>query len=1038
MNRLPYNMNGRPLLWFAVCFVFGSAAAAGWSGSGLLLCGGGLALLLAALAAGGRLSVPLAAACLAACAFAAGERMWVDARGATALPDLLAAAEAQYPPPEVRAEAAGTIVSPVDIDGDLVSFRMTAETVAVIGEPAPRALRERLLVKVRLQRQPEQLTAAAWKRGDRVRAAGTLALPAEAVNRGGFDYRRHLRSQGIHWLLQADGAAAVEAAPGSPFSAASLLARVDHARAVMGEGVDRLYPDEQSGYMKGLVLGITDDVDPGLYRQFSSLGLTHILAISGLHVAVVLFVIGTVLRLLRQPRERILGALMAAVPIYVLLSGASPSVIRAGIMAVLALAAARMNKLKDGLHLLAASAVLMLVWNPLLIENVSFQLSYLVTAGLIIGVPMVNRLLPQGKRGKRLREAAVVTVTAQAASFPLTVYYFNQFHLLSLPANFVLVPLISAVIMPLGAISLFLLPFWPYGAGLLAGMAAFGNKGAFALIGWMNGAESLRTVWASPPLWWIAAWYGAVAILLIRLAAHKRTAAMFRGLEAEASGLLHTGAPDTVPLARLRPQGVRSVEAYTRDRRHLPGGASGSSSSARHVQSPEKALSIGASLPSPAMTAPPEAHDCSAAKTGPLGAGVDYPVQTGPYRANQSGLAARPPGGGSRAASMSRGGRVLPALWTAVTAFSILLLLLYAWNPGWNDRTARVSVLDVGQGDSILVRTPEGKHMLIDGGGTVSFLRKGEEWRKRRDPFEIGRKTLVPLLMKRGVKEIDLLVISHLDTDHIGGLQAVLESIPVRRIVWNGSVKRSADAVKLLQTALKRHIPLYGAHIGQMWRIDGESTLEVLWPRQLSGQATPLPAATPPGAAAGTLPVTGSTGAAAGTPPVTGAASGSAAATTPVVPEIEAQNEAGVVSLLTIYGRTFLLAGDVGTATEEAILEEMRARRRPLTMAASATNDGDPPSSQQQQARRADVLKVGHHGSRFSTGGPWLAYWRPLAAAISVGRNNVYRHPSEATLQRLGEAHISVWRTDRSGEIAFLVEPSSSLYVQAIDSETVE
>ena len=82
--------------------------------------------------------------------------------------------------------------------------------------------------------------------------------------------------------------------------------------------------------------------------------------------------------------------MIVAVPFYVLLAGCSPSVIRAGIMAMLGLAAARMHKLKDGLHLLSAAAIFMLAWDPYMLSNVGFQLSFLVTAGLILGVPPVR------------------------------------------------------------------------------------------------------------------------------------------------------------------------------------------------------------------------------------------------------------------------------------------------------------------------------------------------------------------------------------------------------------------------------------------------------------------------------------------------------------------------------------------------------------------------------------------------------------------------------------------------------------------------
>ena len=110
---------------------------------------------------------------------------------------------------------------------------------------------------------------------------------------------------------------------------------------------------------------------------------------------------------------------------------------------MLGLAAARMHKLKDGLHLLSAAALLMLAWDPYMLSNVGFQLSFLVTAGLILGVPPVRAWLPNGSRTKALFDLIAVTMVAQAVSFPLTVYYFNQFHLLSLIANFDLYRLLA-------------------------------------------------------------------------------------------------------------------------------------------------------------------------------------------------------------------------------------------------------------------------------------------------------------------------------------------------------------------------------------------------------------------------------------------------------------------------------------------------------------------------------------------------------------------------------------------------------------------
>src|SRR5690606_20841181 len=107
----------------------------------------------------------------------------------------------------------------------------------------------------------------------------------------------------------------------------------------------------------------------------------------GLHVAIFVGGCMAILKLIGFTREKTLMISMALVPIYTAIAGGSPSVVRAGLMAIIALYAARRGILKDGLHLLSAVALLMLVWEPYYLLDVSFQLSFIVTAGLILGVP---------------------------------------------------------------------------------------------------------------------------------------------------------------------------------------------------------------------------------------------------------------------------------------------------------------------------------------------------------------------------------------------------------------------------------------------------------------------------------------------------------------------------------------------------------------------------------------------------------------------------------------------------------------------------
>ncbi|MCR2803213.1 ComEC/Rec2 family competence protein [Paenibacillus soyae] len=859
-------MDRRPLVWFATCFVAGSAAAAGLGARGAMLLAGAAALLAAAAVLGKQASRGVAIACLIGLCLAAGTRLWADARNVTALQELAAAAEADGPRAAYAADALGTIVSAVEIDGDRVTFRMEAHAIQAEGvEPLERA--ERLQVQLRLSEAPELEVAAAWQRGDEVRVAGELSRPAEATNSGGFDYRRYLRSQGIHWLLKAEGAAALDVASpaAKQWSAAAMLGRVDAARAWLGTRLGALYPAEQSGYMQGLILGIREDLDPEQFNAFARLGLTHILAISGLHVAVFMYAFGGLMKLARQPRERILTALMFAVPLYVLLAGASPSVLRAGVMAVLGLIAARLGKLKDGLHLLAAAAVLLLLYNPYYLDSVSFQLSFLVTLGLIVGVPPVRRALPRPRRGGWLLDLAAVTLVAQLVSFPVTLYYFNQFHLLSLLANFILVPFISFIVMPAGTAAMLLGFVWEDGAGWLAGLSVRANEWSFALVDALSKPDGLRIIWATPPLWWVMVWLLLMAALFRFV---DRWNAVRRWREEEAAACEEATAP-------LSAGSDGGDDQYRRDRSsHSPYG--------RHMR-----------------------------------AAVGY-------------------------------------------AAALIILLLYAANPYRFDRSGTVSFLDVGQGDAALIRTPAGKHILIDGGGAISFAKPGEEWRARKDPFDVGAKVVVPLLMRRGVSELDLLVVSHLDSDHIKGLHAVLEQIPVKAIWWNGSMKDSEDAVRLMELALDSGIPLYAPADDDEVELDYATRLKVLWPVRRNGEEA--------------------------------------------VPSEEDQNEHSLVVSLSMYGYTILFPGDISSETERLIVEREQ----------SAGGEASP----------ITILKVAHHGSRYSTSEEWLAYLRPLSAVASVSATNTYGHPHPDVISRLGHAGAALWRTDLEGEARFRLTSS--------------
>ena len=755
---------------------------------------------------------------------------------------------------------AGHIATPPDVDGDRVMFRLAARALhdAITGTDA--AIHETVQVRIKLQSREEQRTARLWQRGDAVRIAGTPERPGDSGNFGAFDYREYLERKGIYWQWTVNGADNVQRMDaGVPLH---LLPQrmIDAFRQRSAWLVDKLYPGVDGGYMKGLVIGVRDDIDPLQYEQYSRLGLTHILAISGLHVGVVVFVLLRLGALLRFTRERSIDIAFAAMPLYMVVTGASPSAVRACLMAMIALALARRNRLKDGLHLLAAAAIAMVVWDPQVVENISFQLSFVVTAGLLLFTADAARLFA-GIRPKFVRDAVAVALTAQAVSLPLTVYYFHSLHLLSLPANLLIVPIVSFAVLPLGMASVVLGAIWlPLGV-LPAALAAAVNRAAFRIVELMDRAENLRLSWPQPPLIWVVCTYSLMAL--------------------------------TVWLWRRR-RAVQAEEALSR-------------------LDPDDTMPL----------VPPKV-----------------------------------------------------SLKPLIRKGAIVMLLLLCWGgwgvwsyqPAFLDRHAYVQFLDVGQGDGILIRTGAGNHVLVDVGGAVQFRKPGDEWRERRDPYEIGRKLIVPLLRKRGVRELDALVLTHLDADHIGGAEAVIKDIPVKAIVWNGTWKDNAQTKRLFQAALARGIPVYAAHEGQRWSIDRSAQLIVLAPPTLTyGKTTP-----------------------------------------DYIPLLDRQNERSIVLLMQIYGRTFLLTGDVETPGERSVIASLAANG--------------------QGPRPIDVMKAAHHGSKTSTSEEWLKWWRPAETIVSAGRNNLYGHPHPTVVDRIASAGSLLWRTDEAGEVQYRIDPSGGLH----------
>jgi competence protein ComEC len=760
-------MQGRPLLLFVLCWIVGSSTACLYSGISLIGIWVGMTVILLASMALIRVRWKVIIIVWIAITLSGGYWEWHDQSNVTSLPDAIHQDVIVLEGMTVEAE--GMIVTKVDVDGNRADMNVELSGLndSVVSET--------ILVQVKLETKEQQQEALKWRRGDDMKMKGILEFPTTATNYDGFDYRNYLRSKEVHWILKVIGLQNIEATPPSSWSIESIFRWNDAFREQMATKIDELFQEPHAGYMKGLIIGMQDDVDPITYNQFSQLGLTHILAVSGTHVAVYVACLLILLSLFRLSRETTLTIVILLVPCYVLLTGFSPSVVRSGIMSMIALYAARQGLLKDGLHIISAAALIMLIWNPYLLINVSFQLSFIVTLGLIVYVPLMIPLL--SKLPRKFASALGVTVIAQLTSFPLTIYYFNQFSLLSLFANLLLVPLISFFVMPLGMIALVLGSIWLPVGRYIAWIAERIDNVTFAIVEWMNMHSAFITIWPSPSILWICCYY-IIVYLLLRLG----------NVWVKEAELPPISFDDTIPL-----DGV-----YGYNHQHVD---------VREVGSNK--LTWRQFIVAPVML--------------------------------------------------------------------IFVALLYVgYQPKSLNGAGLVSFLDVGQGDCILITTPEGKHILVDGGGTVNFRKQEDDWKNRQNPFEVGAKVVVPLLKKRGVHYLDAVVLTHGDQDHTGGLQAVLDQIPVKALLFNGTITGTDTLEKLLSTALAKDIPIYAIHNTMVMQPDKYSEITFLAPEIIQDE----------------------------------------------LPIVEEQNHSSLVFILEMNGVRVLMTGDMDEASEMNILRD--------------------------------------------------------------------------------------------------------------------
>ncbi len=260
----------------------------------------------------------------------------------------------------------------------------------------------------------------------------------------------------------------------------------------------------------------------------------------------------------------------------------------------------------------------------------------------------------------------------------------------------------------------------------------------------------------------------------------------------------------------------------------------------------------------------------------------------------------------------------------AVLAVAFILSFQIFSSGTFAQKDLTMTMFDVGQGDSILFEMPNGAKVLIDGGDS--------------------KHNIVPFLQKKGINELNMVILTHPHDDHVGGLVKVLEKIKVDEVFDIGYPHTSKYYYRFLRLIEKNKIKYSIAKAGQTLSF-GDVSGNILAPfeMQMSNNKYDM-------------------------------------------------NNLSVVVRFVYGNNSFLLTGDAGKVEEDLIM-------------------------QSGEKIQSNILKIGHHGSRYSTGGSFLAKVHPQVALISVGNDNRYGHPNLSTIKNLRKENINIFRTDLDGAV---------------------
>lgn len=591
--------------------------------------------------------------------------------------------------------------------------------------------------------------------GDIVEVKGIFSKVNKATNEYCFDYREFLKQKKI------DGN--IKEIKVNLLRKNSMLCKISNAKIKLNKYIDENYSDIASGFLKTLLLGEINEIEKEIKEDFTKANISHILAISGMHISIIILVIKNTMQILKFDKRLEKIFLNLLIICYIFFIDYPISAIRVAITQVILLITFFTNRKSNFYNTISITLFIILLLNPYNIESTAMQLSFGGICGIYLFYKFIKKMffykfciqkktvkeaLKENKnedenedvnanintkvnrnirkniknicqtviKSNKLKQIVIdslcLNISVQIFIFPIVWYKFNFISITSFIPS-ILISLFIFPILILGYLSFFEILIQKFiSIGIISKINNFIILKMLNLISILSKLPLLSIYLKRPNEIFIVSYY-VVLILCIKIIQKDKLAE-----------LLH--------IWRIK-SGKVPIKQYIRVK----------------------------------------------------------------FKKNNDFK------------------RIV-----LIVILDIVIIFQSFVQDNFLKNGVEIYFLDVGQGDSTIIRTAKNKTIVIDGG-------EGE-----KSGFDYGKNVLFPFLINKGVRKIDFLIFSHFDSDHCGGLIYLLENIKVDNILIGKQFEKNENLEYIVNLANKKHVKIIELQAGNKINIEKNSSLEILWPSE--------------------------------------------------------------------------------------------------------------------------------------------------------------------------------------------------------------